>query len=119
MKINCNRTLFNRINTHCNTDHAKTEERKYLYSTFTKNNYPVPFINKVPTRHNNKPTTSDKNNKPTTETRVRGHGGKDDSTILLRPFNIDIAHKPTQKLRTYFSKHKDKTTTLQNETEFT
>ena len=38
--------------------------------------------------------------------------------FILRPFNIDltnqhIAHKPTQKLRTYFSKHKNKITTLQ------
>ena len=117
MKINCIRTLFNRINTHCNTDHAKTEERKYLYSTFTKNNYPVPFINKVPTRYNNKPTTSDEHNKPTTEIRVKVslpyiNGTSEMTARLLRPFNIDIAHKPTQKFRTYFSKHKDKTTTL-------
>ena len=46
-KISCSRTLFNRINTYFNTEHAKTEEPKYLYSTFTKNNYPVHFINKV------------------------------------------------------------------------
>ena len=46
-KISCIRTLYNRINAHCNREHAKTEERKYLYSTFTKNNYPVHFINKI------------------------------------------------------------------------
>ena len=40
-KISCIRILFNRINTHCSTERAKTEERKFLYSTFTKNNYPV------------------------------------------------------------------------------
>ena len=28
---------------------------------------------------------------------------------LFRPFNIDVAHKPTHKLRSYFTKHKDKT----------
>ncbi len=28
---------------------------------------------------------------------------------LLRPFNIDVAHKPTCKLRSNFTKHKDKT----------
>ena len=28
---------------------------------------------------------------------------------LLRPFNIDIAHKPTCKLRSKFTNHKDKT----------
>ena len=32
---------------------------------------------------------------------------------LLRPFNIDIAHKPTQELRSYFTKNKNKTTTKQ------
>ena len=117
-KISCIRTLFNRINTHCNTEHAKTEERKFLYSTFTKNNYPIHFINKVLTRHNNKPATSDEHSKPTTETRVRVplpyiNGTSEMTARLLRPFNIDIAHKPTKKLRTYFSKLKDKTTTLQ------
>ena len=29
---------------------------------------------------------------------------------LLRPVNIDVAHKPTHELRSYFTKHKDKTT---------
>ena len=28
---------------------------------------------------------------------------------LLRPINIDVAHKPTCKLRSNFTKHKDKT----------
>ncbi len=32
---------------------------------------------------------------------------------LLRPFNINVAHKPTHKLRSYFTKHKDKTTTTE------
>ena len=31
----------------------------------------------------------------------------------LRPFNIDVAHKPTRKLRSYFTKHKDKTITVE------
>ena len=71
-------------------------------------------------RYKNKPTTctSDEQNKPTTKTRVRVslpyiNGTSEKTARLLRPFNIDIAHKPTQKLRTYFSKHKDKTTTMQ------
>ncbi len=32
---------------------------------------------------------------------------------LLRPFSINVAHKPTHKLRSYFTKHKDKTTTTE------
>jgi hypothetical protein len=31
------------------------------------------------------------------------------AATLLRPFNIDVAHKPTCKLRSNFTKHKDKT----------
>jgi hypothetical protein len=46
-KISCIRSLFNRIDTHCNTGQAKQAERKYLYSTFMKNNYPRNFVNKV------------------------------------------------------------------------
>ena len=38
-KISCIRSLFNRIDTHCNTEQAKRTERKYLFSTFMKNNY--------------------------------------------------------------------------------
>ena len=37
-KISCIKTLLNRIDTHCNTEQAKQAERKYLYSTFIKNN---------------------------------------------------------------------------------
>ena len=37
-KISCIRSLFTRIDTHCNTEQAKQTERKYLYSTFMKNN---------------------------------------------------------------------------------
>ena len=30
-KISCIKTLFNRIDTHCNTEQAKQTERRYLY----------------------------------------------------------------------------------------
>ena len=42
-KISCIRSLFNRIDTRCNTEQAKQTERRYLYSTFMKNNYPQNF----------------------------------------------------------------------------
>ena len=35
-KISCIRSLFNRIDTHCNTEQTKRTERKYLFSTFMK-----------------------------------------------------------------------------------
>ena len=118
-KISCVRTLFNRINTHCNTENAKSEERKYLYTTFAKNNYPKTFINKILNSNRTlTKTTNDGQNRETTETRTRValpyiHTTSKMTARLLRQFNIDVAHKPTHKLRSYFTKHKDKTQTTQ------
>ena len=39
------------------------------------------------------------------------HTASEMTSRLLRPFNIDVAHKPTNKLRSNFTKHKDKTLT--------
>jgi hypothetical protein len=65
-KISCIKTLFNRIDTHCNTKQA---ERNYLYSAFIKNNYPRNFINKVLTKT---PTTSNESqNKQNQEPEIR------------------------------------------------
>ena len=38
------------------------------------------------------------------------NGTSEMTSRLFRPCNIDVAHKPTHKLRSYFTKHKDKTT---------
>ena len=46
-KISCIKTLFNRVETHCNTTEAKTKELNHLYEIFTKNNYPKHFIDSV------------------------------------------------------------------------
>jgi aspartyl/asparaginyl-tRNA synthetase len=46
-KVSCIKTLLNRIDTHSNIDQSKQDERKYLYSTFYKNDYPLEFINKM------------------------------------------------------------------------
>ena len=63
-KIICIRTLFNRIDTHCNTEQAKQTERRYLYSTFMKNNYPKNFINKVLTSVRNQRQINKSNEQP-------------------------------------------------------
>ena len=63
-KVSCIKTLFNRVETHCSTKYAKTQERKYLYSIFTKNNYPRNFINKYLPRDKPIKTGTDKTKKP-------------------------------------------------------
>ena len=37
-KISCVKTLFKRIDTHCNTEQTKPKERNYVNNTFRKNN---------------------------------------------------------------------------------
>ena len=113
-KISCITTLFNRIDTHCNTEQAKQTERRYLYSTFMKNSYPRNFINKVLTKIRNKQRINKSNEQPTEQSKRMVtlpyiNGTSEMTARLLRPFNIDVAHKPSHKLRSYFTKHKDKT----------
>ena len=114
---NHQRSLFNRIDTHCNTEQAKQTERKYLYSTSMKNNYSRNFINKTLTKIRNKPQNNLPNEQPKqSRTRITLpyiNNTSEMTARLLRPFNIDIGRKPTHKFRSYFTKHKDKTTTKQ------
>ena len=63
-KISCIKTLFNRIDTHCNTEQAKQTECRYLYSTSIKNNYPRNFINKVLTKTRDRQHANKSNEKP-------------------------------------------------------
>jgi hypothetical protein len=107
-KVSCIKTLFNRIDTHCNTDQSKQDERKYLYSSFYKNDYPLDFINKV-LQHKQQTNTDRLNQTKTRITLPYIHTTSEMTARLLRPFNIDVAHKPTCKLRSNFTKHKDKT----------
>ena len=116
-KISCVKTLFKRIDTHCNTQQAKQDERNYLYKTFRKNNYPTKFINRFTKR---KRTTQLKHNphneQKTEKQRLTLPYIKTVSEItarLLKHHNVDVAHKPTNKLRTTFTGHKDKTEQLQ------
>jgi hypothetical protein len=111
-KISCIKTLFNRIDTHCNTEQAKQAERNYLYSTFIKNNYPRNFINKVLIK--TRTTNSESQNKQNQEPEIRKMrislpyitSTSEMTARLLRPFNIDVAHKPTRKLISYFTNTK-------------
>ena len=102
---------------HCNTEQAKQTERKYLYSTFMKNTYPRNFINKALTKTRNRPQNYIPNEQPKqSRTRITPpyiNNTSEMTARLLQPFNIDIAHKPTHKLWSYFTKDKDKRTKKQ------
>ena len=112
-KASCVRTLYNCINTHCNTDQAKHDERTYLNATFSKNNYPKNFMRCIISQENNKP-----NNKTDTEkqdlriaTIPYIHSISELTARILRRYDIVIAHKPSNRLSTKFTKHKHKVPT--------
>ena len=79
-----------------------------------KNSYPRNFINKVLTKIRNKQRINKSNEQPTEQSKRMVtlpyiNGTSEMTARILRPFNIDVAHKPLHKLRSYFTKHKDKT----------
>ena len=76
--------------------------------------YPRNFINKVLTKIRNKQRINKSNEQPSEQSKRMVtlpyiNGTSEMTARLLRPFNIDVAHKPSRKLRSYFTKHKDKT----------
>ena len=78
-----------------------------------KNNYPRNFINKVLTKTRYKQHINKSYEQPTeqskrTITLPYINGTSEMTARLLRPFNIDVAHEPTHKLKSYFTKDKEK-----------
>ena len=82
-----------------------------------KNNYPRNFVNKILTKIRNKQQSNIPDEQPEqSRTRITLpyiNSTSEMTAILLRPFNIVVAHKPAHKLRSYFTKHKDKTASKQ------
>ena len=60
-------------------------------------------------QHKQQTNTDRLNQTKTRITRPYIHTTSEMAARLLRHFNIDVAHKPTCKLRSNFTKHKDKT----------
>ena len=79
-----------------------------------KNNKPRNFVNKILTKIRNKQQSNKPDEQPEqSRTRITLpyiNSTSEMTARLLRPFNVDVAHKPAHKLRSYFTKHKDKTT---------
>ncbi len=82
-----------------------------------KNNYPKNFINKVLTNARNQRQINKSNEQPEQPKAIITlpyiNSTSEMAARLLRPFNINAAHKPTHKLWSYFTKHKDKTSTTE------
>ena len=112
-KVSCLRTLFNRTETHCNTTEAKTKELNHLYKTFAKNNSPKHFINSV-YKHKQPHKNAQQNNDAPNRRIVLPyiHKISEITSRILNKLHLKVAHKPTNKLKSAFTKHKDPTDNL-------
>ncbi|KER20289.1 hypothetical protein T265_15354, partial [Opisthorchis viverrini] len=102
-KRSCIRTLFKRIETHCNTTEAKKKEERRLFETFRNNGYPRNFIWRcLRDQHRADPSKQPEQRKITLPyirnvAMIARH---------LRQHGIAVAFKPTNMLRRALSKPK-------------
>ena len=106
-KQSCVRSLFQRIESHCNTQESKDEEERRLFKIFEFNGYPRNFIRR--SRRNAIPNRS----KPeTTRQKVAVipyiKNISEMTARILRPYGIRVAHKPAAYIKSALSKPKDK-----------
>ena len=113
-KASCLKTLLNRVDSHCSTAEAKKHELSHLYKTFRKNNYPKHFINSVHKR-SQRPQPSQSNNAGENNnlefrriTLPYINKISEITARILEKYNLKVAHKPTNKMKSLFNKHKDK-----------
>ena len=95
-KISCIRTLFNRIDTHCNTSNLSKRNASICTLLFTKMTVPDILSTKYCHAKNRQSWNSPR--KQRQESLYPTHTALEMASRLLRPFNIDVAHKPTNKL---------------------
>ncbi|CAH8866949.1 unnamed protein product [Trichobilharzia szidati] len=107
-KRNCVQTLFKRVQTHCSTPELKRMEEKYLQTVFKKNGYPQNFIKKCLKSNQN---TNKKPSSKTTRKFILPYmrNISEITARVLKPFDIDIAHKPVKSLNSILCKPKDPT----------
>jgi hypothetical protein len=109
-KVSCLNTLINRIDTHCNTTETKKNELEHLQKTFQKNGYPKNFIKSIYKRRHKTQTTQTKTDEATTKRISLPYINQisEMTARILKKHNLDVAHKPVNKLKTLFNKHKDR-----------
>ncbi len=100
-KRSCIKAFFGRVDTHCSSEGARRQERTYPYMLFNDNGYPLNFIKRtlrqrpLPTREN----TTAEIPKTTWRPLPYVQGVSELKARHLRPYNLNIVHKPTESLR--------------------
>ena len=113
-KASCLKTLLNRIETHCSTADAKKRELNHLHKILRNNNYPNHFINSVHKRCQRTQRPQNTNTREKSNPEIRRitlpyiNKISEISARILEKHNLKVAHKPTNKLKSLFNKHKDR-----------
>ena len=113
----CVRTLFKRIQTHCNTTELQRREEKHLFRVFTRNGYPRSFIRRSMLEAQTTRTTTTQQPIHTNEQQVQMKRVtmpyvkhiSEMTARLLKPYGVKVAHKPMRTLRQIISKPKAST----------
>jgi hypothetical protein len=105
-KRSCVNTLFRRADTHCSTAGSKIEEINYLYRLFYSNGYTRSFINKCRRKRNQVNAASE--TEPIRRSLPFITDVSHATSRILRPYGIEIAHRPSSTLRTRIMQPKDK-----------
>ena len=103
-KRSCIRTLFRRIETHCNTTEAKLREEKHLFQMFQNNGYPRSFIRRSLRTSRQRSETPPSQNRRITLPYVKNISEM--TARLLNQHGLTVAHKPTNTLRKALTKPK-------------
>jgi hypothetical protein len=103
-KRSCVRTLYDRVETHCSTISAKKAERIYLRDLFERNGYPRSFINAC-NRSRRRNNTSEPINRWISLPYIKNIS--EAAGRILKPFGLNVAHKPSRTIGLTLSNIKD------------
>ena len=92
----------------CSSSEALEEELQHLHKVFTINKYPKPFVKSVIEHSRKTPATGNTDQKKTIAAIPYVKGTFERIARILRPFNINVTHKPTVTLRNNLMKVKDR-----------
>ncbi len=108
-KISFTRTLWDRVEAHCNSETAKHKERKHLYNVFQLNGYPRNVVRQYVKRRSANPTTADtsQDDRPSLRSIPYIKGVSEGTARILSRYGIQVGHKPCGTLQQLLMQPKD------------
>ncbi len=95
-KISCIRTLWDRVETHCNSEIEKHHTRRHLYNVFQLNGYPRNVVRQYVKRRSANPMTegTSQDDQPSRRSIPYIKGASKGTARILGRYGIQVGHKP-------------------------